>query len=288
MAENENNETLEMTYEVFKKKADRILSVIRNINCQGGIITQLMMAAACIETQYFESYLVNLYNEGVIDENVSPDLAKLEEYIRLFKNARKDLGDDLNEAYDHTLQRDEDLKIISYLKDLIMEDSFRHVNDNDYEYLDSWECLQTDIDMLYDLLYDQIRNIILGFESIYQIIRESKAEIQVNTNTKKRSPRNNFREFVKDKKKTEEIIKKLHSLIGNKKNTAAADIIKEAMWIELIDKPTIPSIKEEFHSITCSSTPISKKLKEGETLPKKGGGKVDYDLLEKIREKFNL
>ena len=63
--------------------------------------------------------------------------------------------------------------------------------------------------MLYDLLYDQIRNIILGFESIYQIIRESKAEIQVNTNTKKRSPRNNFREFVKDKKKTEEIIKKL-------------------------------------------------------------------------------
>lgn len=285
MEENEINANLEMTSEVFKKKADRILSVIKNINFQGGITTQLMMAAACIETQYFESYLVSLYNEGVIDRNVSPDLAKLEEYIRLFKNARKDLGDNLNEGRDHTLQRDEDLKIISYLKDLIMEDFFRHVNDNDYEYLDSWECLQTDIDMLYDLLYDQIRNIILGFESIYQIIRESKAETQVNTNTKKKIPRNNFREFVKDKKKTDEIIKRLHSLIGNKKNTAAADIIKEAMWLELIYRPTIPSIKEEFPSITCSTTPLSKKLKEGETLPKKGGN-VDYGLLDKIREKF--
>ena len=285
MEENKINTNLEMTSEVFKKKADRILTVIKNINCQGGITTQLMMAAACIETQYYERYLVSIYNEGVIDRNVSPDLAKLEEYIRLFKNARKDLGDNLYEGRDHTQQREEDIKMISYLKDLIMEDSFRRVNDNDYEYLDSWESLQTDIDMLYDLLYDQLRYIILGFESIYQIIRESKAETQVNTNTKKRRPRNNFREFVKDKKKTEEIIKKMHSLIGIKKNTAAADIIKEAMWIELIDRPTIPSIKEEFHSITCSSTPISKKLKEGETLPKKGGN-VDYELLDKIREKF--
>lgn len=103
------------------------------------------------------------------------------------------------------------------------------------------------------------------------------------TPQKKSKPKKKFREFIRDKKRTEEIMGKLYSLISNKTNTAAADIIKEAMWIKLIDRPTIPSIKEEFPTITCSTTAISKKLNEA--LPTKNG-KVDEEKLDEIRKKF--
>lgn len=106
-----------------------------------------------------------------------------------------------------------------------------------------------------------------------------------HTSPKKSSIPKKFREFVKDKERTEEIISKLQRLIGNKTNTASLVIFKEAMWIELIDRPTLQSIIDEFHCITCSETYASRKLKEGEEKPKKGAN-VDEDRLNKIREKF--
>ncbi len=110
-----------------------------------------------------------------------------------------------------------------------------------------------------------------------------KELIAKQTPQKKSKPKKNFREFIIDKKRTADIMGKLYRLIGNKTNTAAADIIKEAMWIKLIDRPTIPSIKNEFPTITCSATAISKKLNEA--LPTKNG-KVDEEILDDIREKF--
>lgn len=105
------------------------------------------------------------------------------------------------------------------------------------------------------------------------------------TSPKKSSTPKKFREFIKDKERTEEIIAKLHRLIGNKTNTASLVIFIEAMWIEMIDRPTIQSIIEEFHCIACSEAYVSRKLKEGEEKPKKGAN-VDEDRLNKIRDKF--
>ena len=290
MAINKTKEIFEETSNVLpqkdeiQQKASRALSVINNINLDGGIATQLQMAAACIELQSFELYLLNTYNDNTIDRNDFPDLPKLEEFIRLFKNARNDFYDNLYEGKDHLKQREEDIWIISYLRDSIMQDDVRGVNYNDDEYLNSWKEIQTDIDMLWRILYHLIRLIVLGFESIYQEIRKQEAEITANaTSQKKRKLRKFFREFVKDKEHTEEIMGKIHRLIGNKTNTAAADIIKEAKWIEWIYRPTIPSIREEFPTIKCSDTPISNKLNEA--LPTKNG-KLDTELLNRIREKF--
>ena len=99
MAINKTKEIFEETSNVLpqkdeiQQKASRALSVINNINLDGGIATQLQMAAACIELQSFELYLLNTYNDNTIDRNDFPDLPKLEEFIRLFKNARNDFYD---------------------------------------------------------------------------------------------------------------------------------------------------------------------------------------------------
>lgn len=290
MAKNKTKDFFEDTSNVLpqkdeiQQKVNRALSVLNNINRDGGIATQLQMAAACIELQSFELYLLNKYNDNVIDRNDFPDLPMIEEYIRLFKNAESDFKYTLYEGKDHFKQREKDIWIISYLRDTIMEDDVRGVNNSDYAILDSWKCLQTDIDMLWGILYHLIRLIVLGFESIYQEIRKQVAETTSNTTSqKKRKLRKYFREFVKDKERTEDIVGKIHRLIGNKTNTTAADIIKEAMWIKLIDRPTIPSIREEFPTIKCSDTPISNKLNEA--LPTKNG-KVDEGKLDIIIEKF--
>ena len=290
MAINKSKDIFEETSNVLpqkdeiQQKANRVLSVINNINRDGGIATQLQMAAACIELQSFELYLLNTYNDNVIDKNDFPDLPKLEEFIRLFKNSGNDFNDNLYKGKVHLKQREEDICIISYLQDFIMQDDISGVNYNNDEYLNSWKEIQTDIDMLWRILYHLIKLIVLGFESIYQEIRKQEAEITANAaSQKKRKLRKYFREFVRDKEHTEEIIGKIHRLIRNKTNTAAADIIKEAMWINFIDRPTIPSIREEFPSITCSDTPISNKLNEA--LPTKNG-KIDKEELDKIREKF--
>lgn len=266
------------------QKADRVLSVIKNINRHGGIVTQLQMAAACIELESFEAYLLDTYNDNKIDKNDFPELPKLEEYIRLFKTAENDFSDNLYEGTNHTKQREEDLRIISYLRDIIMEDEVRGIYDSDYESLDSWKCLQTDIDMLWKILHHIIRLIVLGFESIYHEIRKPTNGTNHNaTSQKMRETRNNIREYIINKERIEEIIGKLHRLIDNKKNTAAIKIINEAMWMDLIDIPTAPSIKEEFPSITCDVSYINRKLDPDK--PKKNG-KVDEELLDKIRKKF--
>lgn len=60
MDKTENNKIVDMETNVFKQKADSILFVIRNINRQGGIVTQLMMAAACIEVLKFVYFLQDI------------------------------------------------------------------------------------------------------------------------------------------------------------------------------------------------------------------------------------
>lgn len=290
MIENTNKNTIEMKSDIinlkeeFLQKADRMLSVIKNINRQGGITTQLQMAAACIELQCFDWYLKDIYLEKVIDSNDFPGLPILEEYIRHFKDIEQDFWDDLYGGHQNTKQREEDIKIISYLEEEIINNE--HLRQYKEDYLDSWKELKTDIDMLSGIFNYLLRIVVSELDSIYQEIRKQEEEAKQNaTSQKMRGPRNNFREYIKDKERTEEIIGKIHRLIGNKTNTAAADIFKEAMWIEWIERPTIPSIKAEFPTITCSPSPISKKLNEGEKKPQKGG-KVDTELLDKIRKKF--
>lgn len=290
MIENTNKNTIEMKSDIinlkeeFLQKADRMLSVIKNINRQGGITTQLQMAAACIELQCFDWYLKDTYLEKVIDSNDFPGLPILEEYIRHFKDIEQDFWDDLYGGHQNTKQREEDINIISYLEEEIINNE--HLRQYKEDYLDSWKELKTDIDMLSGIFNYLLRIVVSELDSIYQEIRKQEEEAKHNaTSQKMRGPRNNIREYIKDKERTEEIIGKIHRLIGNKTNTAAADIFKEAMWIEWIERPTIPSIKAEFPTITCSPSPISKKLNEGEKKPQKGG-KVDTELLDKIRKKF--
>ena len=290
MIENTNKNTIEMKSDIinlkeeFLQKADRMLSVIKNINRQGGITTQLQMAAACIELQCFDWYLKDTYLEKVIDSNDFPGLPILEEYIRHFKDIEQDFWDDLYGEHQNTKQREEDINIISYLEEEIINNE--HLRQYKEDYLDSWKELKTDIDMLSGIFNYLLRIVVSELDSIYQEIRKQEEEAKHNaTSQKMRGPRNNIREYIKDKERTEEIIGKIHRLIGNKTNTAAVDIIKEAMWIEWIERPTIPSIKAEFPTITCSPSPISKKLNEGEKKPQKGG-KVDTELLDKIRKKF--
>ena len=290
MIENTNKNTIEMKSDIINlkeellQKADRMLSVIKNINRQGGITTQLQMAAACIELQCFDWYLKDTYLEKVIDSNDFPGLPILEEYIRHFKDIEQDFWDDLYGGHQNTKQREEDINIISYLEEEIINNE--HLRQYKEDYLDSWKELKTDIDMLSGIFNYLLRIVVSELDSIYQEIRKQEEEAKHNaTSQKMRGPRNNIREYIKDKERTEEIIGKIHRLIGNKTNTAAADIFKEAMWIEWIERPTIPSIKAEFPTITCSPSPISKKLNEGEKKPQKGG-KVDTELLDKIRKKF--
>lgn len=291
MIKKTNNKTIEIKSDTMNlkeeilQKADRMLSVIKNINKQGGITTQLQMAAACIELQCFDWYLKDTYLEKVIDSKDFPDLPKLEEYIRLFKNVEQDFLDNLYGGHHDTKQQEEDIKIISYLEEEIINNE--HLRQYEEDYLDSWKELKTDIDMLSGILNYLLRIVVSELEGIYQEIRKQEEGAKHNaTSQKMRELKNNIREYIKDKERTEEIIGKIHRLIGNKTNTAAVNIIKEAMWIEWIEKPSAPSVVDEFRdNITCADTYVSRKLKEGEEKPKKGG-KLNTELLDKIRKKF--
>ena len=289
MIENTNNNTIEMKSDVIDhkneilQKADRMLSVIKNINRQGGITTQLQMAAACIELQCFDWYLKDTYFEKVIDINDFPDLPKLEAYIRLFKDIEQDFWDDLYGGHHNTKQREEDIKIISYLEEEIINNE--HLRQYEEDYLHSWIELKTDIDMLSGILNYLLRIVVSELEGTYQEIRKQEEEAKHNaTSQKMREPKNNIREYIKDKERTEEIIGKIHRLIGNKKNTAAINIIKEAMWIGWIERPTASSIIQEFSdNITCSESYIIRLLKEAKPTR---NGKIDEEKLDKIRKKF--
>lgn len=280
---NENNNTFEISSIVFRKKADRVISVINNINRLGGITTQLMMAAACIEIQEFVYYLQEItHTNKEIDKNAFLRCSEIEKYIRSFKDSENDLFS--NQLYDNSDQQESDNNIINFLKEEICSDNRLCIYMECDDYLDSWKELKTDHKMLSDMLCQIIKNAILGLEDINQILRK-KTLTSNSCQPKTRRIRNNFREYIKEKGKTDEIIKKIHYLMGNKTNTAAADIIKEAMWIGLIERPTIPSIKEEFPNIKCSTTPISKKLNEK---PPTKNGKTNEEILKEIRKKFDL
>ena len=120
----------------------------------------------------------------------------------------------------------------------------------------------------------------IDFLTVIALVRDYEQEQQPNTsNSIKHKKIKTFREFIKDAERTYEIIEKLRKLIGNKKNTDALRIITRAMWIGWIERPTAPSIKNEFPTITCSSTIISRCLNEAKpTHPN--------NAIEKIRTEF--
>ena len=126
------------------------------------------------------------------------------------------------------------------------------------------------------LFYDEITGFMLNDEEYYNTNnwisilkiatllheyeeRHSKPAKKVS---KKSKTIKTFREFIVDAERTNEIIEKLHRLIGNKTNTDALKIITRAMWIDWIARPTATSIKNEFPTIVCSSQMISKCLNE--------------------------
>lgn len=120
-----------------------------------------------------------------------------------------------------------------------------------------------------------------GQEGDETVPLEEEPKTSSKAETKKRSRRKKvFREFIKDAKRTEEIVAKLHELIGNKSDTAALKVIREAIWIDLIDRPTAPSIKAEFPNITCRESLFSTCFNEAKPTQK--------SMLEAIREKFGL
>ena len=170
MANIKSNDILEMNENVIRQKADSALSIIKNINRQGGVKTQLMMAAACIEVQDFVYYLEMItHTESDIEINSFLNCSNLEKYIRHFKDAQHEL------VYrDDPSQRECELNIIANLKEEISMESYHRLlkYSNEAEYIDSWATLNTDISMLWDILYSIIENAILELDSIYYMIRD--------------------------------------------------------------------------------------------------------------------
>lgn len=118
----------------------------------------------------------------------------------------------------------------------------------------------------------------------FQTFGKELRTLQTQSNGKKNKKIKTFSEFIKESKRTEEIIEKLHRLIGKKTNSDAIRIITRAWWIKWLDKkPTATSIRTEFPSITCSDSQISDIL--GEAKPTKNG-KVDEEEIERIRKEY--
>lgn len=201
-----------MTSEFFKKKADRILSVLRNINCQGGITTQLMMAAACIELQEFQNYLHFLMAEAEdneIDKNVFLSPAELDKYIRDFKDAEDDLFSNISEDPN---QRKIEKEIIRYLE----EEAFNNVRLRQYEdcieYLESWEKLETDYEMLWHYLFEIIRYVNLRLEDIYQFLRKSQAGAKNKKHINKKGNDIKIGDIVFSDDRKIDVLKILHAM----------------------------------------------------------------------------
>lgn len=282
---NNENDSFEIKADELWQKADKMLLVIENINRQGGIVTQLMMNAACIELQSFWLYLLNItHSEEKCVKKAFSNRSKLEKYIRLFKDARFDII-----CLDNPKQRMEDINVISNLKDEYWSGSYPRLDkygDDIDDLLNSWTEQQTEdysirLQMINDILYVILSSVILELESIVQIIRAKK-------DSKERlDPTHYFREYIKDAKRTEEIIEKLHRLVDKKIiDSDALKIITRAMWIGWLTedpKPTPTSIKAEFPTITCSDQHIYNCLKEDK--PTKNG-KVDEEEIENIRQEY--
>lgn len=230
------------------QKADRLLSVIKNINREGGITTQLMMAAACIELQNYDWYLQDTYCEKVIDRNDFPNLHKLEEYIRLFKDIDQDLWNDLYGEHHTTNQREEDIEIIYSLKEVIIDhDNLRQYEEN---YLDSWIDIKTDINMLSVILNYLLRIVVSELENIYQEIRKQEVKTTPNIlSPEKHITRNNFREYIIDPSQYENVLERLHELIDGKKPKTCALTIFAAQQKGMLTQPSYKALHESFKEI---------------------------------------
>ncbi len=95
-----------------------------------------------------------------------------------------------------------------------------------------------------------------------------------------KKPKRLFREYIIDAERTEEIMALLYRLIGNKTQTAALEIIRKAIWIGLLHKPSAPSILYEFKCITCTPNHINSYLKS--EAPK------NQKMIDKIKKEFDL
>jgi len=176
MTKIENNNAINQKANVFRQKTERIISVIKDLNCQGAIVTQLTMAAAIIEVQEYEIYIEMLtHSEQDITKALTLSCSELDIYIRKIKDAQHDFSNSLY-GNNNPKQRDDELAIIQNLKDRISEDEKLLKYEDFTDCLDSWTKLQTDIDMLWSLLYDTISRAVLELESLYYIIREKTAE----------------------------------------------------------------------------------------------------------------
>lgn len=170
MDKNEVNETLGMQTNVFRQKADKILSAIRVINGQGGLATQFMMVTVCIDVQKFLFFLQEITHSEERDKRligINLQLSDIDKYIRSFKDAQHDLirSGDLK-------QREKELNLIKNLKKRISDgNEFYDLQQDVCDNLDSWAGLKTDIPTLWKIIYDTIRNIINELDNIYYIAK---------------------------------------------------------------------------------------------------------------------
>lgn len=166
----ENDKAIEINANMFKQKTDSILFVIKSINSQGGIATQLMMAAVCIEVQKYVNFLQDITHTEDRDKRltgINQTLSDIDMYIRSFKDVQHDLI-----CSEEPKLREEELDIIKYLKERILEENeLRGIHPDDCDNLDSWAGLQTDIPTLWRILYDSIKNVILELDSLYYITK---------------------------------------------------------------------------------------------------------------------
>ena len=168
-----------METNLFKQKADRTLSTIKAINGQGGIATQLMMAAACIEVQKYVYFLQDITHSGERDKRmigINPKLSDIDMYIRAFKDVQHDLI--CSEA---PKQRKEELNIINDLKERVFQgNEFSDLHQDTCDNIDTWAGLQTDIPILWRILYDIIKNVIFELDSLYYIIKAEQVNVTEN------------------------------------------------------------------------------------------------------------
>ena len=157
--------------------------------------------------------------------------------------------------------------------------------------------IREDESVIEQLFYDELTGFMLNDEEYYNtdnwisilkiatLLREydERHKKSAKTVSNKSKTIKTFREFVIHAERTDEVIEKLHHLIGNKTNSDALKIITRAVWIGWITIPTATSIKNEFPTITCSPQMISKCL--GEEKPHRGGV-IDEKAVERIRIQF--
>ena len=231
--------------------------------------------------------ILNILTNAIYFFNLSSELPKncFPKLLEKFRNSEQ--GQNLIKAWLYDLDGPRD-RLIANMEKTPEFSSWVH------RYLH----IRKDGEVIEQLFYDEVTGFMLDDKEYYKtenwisilkiatLLREYDerksgmgGDERTVTKPKKTKRIKGFREFVKDAERTEEIIEKLHRLIGNKTNTNALKIIAEAMWLDLLDRPTSTSIYNEFPTITCSETIISKRLNEPkQSVPKE---------LDKIKKKFS-